>query len=249
MASSCSRFGNEGSGAHCGKSGVGLLQGREYSFHVEMSMCNRSGTAWSASMIDEFDGNETFIGTLFVHADPTNPPPEGSTVGGYGGLTTAVCNTCAHMRNRTEPTDGFGSGYGGISFQEYFLGGSFYSSFGWIGPRFFPSSAAGSAGSIERAPAGGSADSWLWRAADQTYPTDDGGKAARRSRGPAAVDTGVVLPTRIMVDSETRAGALSNMSGCIPGYACGGDRVFFQMGQIASEPPAGSHTWIFNGMK
>ena len=64
--------------------------------------------------------------------------------------------------------------------------------------------------------------------------------------GPATREAGVVLPSRILVDSETRAGALSNMSGCIPGYPCGGDRVFFQMGPITSAPPAGTTAWIYN---
>jgi hypothetical protein len=243
MTEHCTRFGGEGTGSHCERSGVELLRGREYSYHVEMSMSNASGAAWTASIIDEFDGNETQIGTLFVRPDPTNPPPAASRIGGYGGLTTAVCSTCTHMRNRTEPTDP--SPYGGISFQEYFLGGSFYSSFGWIGPRFFPSSSAGSwrrrrqHRPLDRE----RADDWMWQVAN------DGGAARRRARGPriGSKERGVALPSRIMVDSESNPLALSNMSGCIPGYECGGDRVFFQMGTPASQPPAGSHTWIYNG--
>lgn len=214
----CSRFGNEGSGSHCGRRGIELFKGREYSFHVELSMRNSTGAAWTASMVDEYAGNETEIGTLFVTTDPTNPPPAGS-IEGYGGLTTAVCSTCPHMRNRTEPTDP--DPYGGISFQEYFLGGSFYSSFGWIGPRFFPLSSR--RGGVD-------------------------GAAVRRDRGPASArEDGVVTPLRIMVDSETNPKALSNISGCIPGYECGGDRVFFQMGTRTSQPPAGTHAWIWNG--
>eukprot|EP01052_Picozoa_sp_SAG31_P074056 SAG31_NODE_33134_length_347_cov_1.032258_1_plen_70_part_10 len=70
MTPHCTRFGGEGTGSHCGRSGVGLVRGREYTFHVEVSMQNASGTAWSASVIDEHSGNETFIGTLFVRPDP-----------------------------------------------------------------------------------------------------------------------------------------------------------------------------------
>jgi len=119
MGRFCSRFGGEGSGSHCERA-VDLFKGREYSFHVEVSERNSSGTGWHASIIDEFSGNESEIGTLFVHADPKAPAPAGSTIGGYGGLTTAVCSTCQHVRNRTEPTDP--QPYGGISFMEYFLG-------------------------------------------------------------------------------------------------------------------------------
>ena len=138
-----------------------------------------------------------------------------------------------------------------------------------IGPRFFPKSSQASSGGsggggggssingglhqqprLMLAAAGGGSgrdhhetlpgDAWLWQLAA------GGGAAVRRSRGPATSETGVVLPTRILVDSETRAGALSNMSGCIPGYPCGSDRVFFQMGPIESAPPAGTTAWIFN---
>ena len=146
---------------------------------------------------------------------------------------------------------------------EYFLGGSFFSSFGWIGPRFFPKSAALSA-------------------------VEDGGALLRRSRGPrtqvrtaqthappsessrddgcadvslvlrsqlrAEVVTdeglcswqeeGVVLPQHILVDSESGA-VKSRMSGCIPGYACGGDRVFYQEGpEVLSAPAPGTHAWV-----
>ena len=152
-----------------------------------------------------------------MHADPKAPAPAGSTVGGYGGLTTAVCSTCQHMRNRTEPTDP--QPYGGISFMEYFLGGSFFSSFGWIGPRFFPKSAALSA-------------------------VEDGGALLRRSRGPRTQEEGVVLPQHVLVDSESGA-VKSRMSGCIPGYACGGDRVFYQEGpEVLSAPAPGTHAWV-----
>ena len=225
MGPFCSRFGNEGTGAHCERA-VDLFKGREYSYHVELSMLNASGAAWSASIVDEYTGNESSIGQVFLHTDPAHAPPTGSKIQvGYGGLTTAVCDTCPHMRNRTEPTDPLP--YGGISFMEYFLGGSFYSSFGWIGPRFFPSS------SVRSSPA-------------------DGGASVRRGRGPRTREQGVVLPQRILVDQEgssPRAVVKSKMSGCIPGYPeCGGDRVFYEEGpDVEPFPAAHAHAWIYNG--
>jgi len=67
MGRFCSRFGGEGSGSHCERA-VDLFKGREYSFHVEVSERNSSGTGWHASIIDEFSGNESEIGALFGKA-------------------------------------------------------------------------------------------------------------------------------------------------------------------------------------
>lgn len=211
----CGRFGGEGTGSHC-EQDVDLLKGREYSYHIELSMRNASGSAWTASVVDEYTGNETVIGTLFVHTDPAHPPPAGSKISGYGGLTAGMTSPRKTVPKK-EPVDP--DSYGGISFMEYYLGGSFYSSFGWIGPRFFPTSTA--FGGV--------------------------GKALRLSRGPTCTEQGVVLPQRIMVDSESGADK-SIMNGCIPGYECGGDRVFFQGGPtLQSQPPAGTFAWIYNG--
>ena len=51
-----------------------------------------------------------------------------------------------------------------------------------------------------------------------------------------------------MVDSggARPMGAITN--GCIPGYACGGDRVFYVQGpDVVSDPPTGTTRWIYNG--
>ena len=219
----CERFGGEGTGAHCGR-GVDLFKGHEYSYHIELTVQNASGAGWSASIVDEYTGKETKIGGLFLHNNELTP--HGSDVSGYGRLSTA-----SHVSPSTAPVV---TPVGGISFMEYYMYNDhaydpehkllFYSSFGWIGPRFFPTSAALST-------------------------LDGNGAALRRSRGPTSREQGAVLPSRVMVDSE----AHSVNNGCIPGYECGGARVFFSKGpEIATGkeiPALGHKTWIWNGTK
>ena len=51
-----------------------------------------------------------------------------------------------------------------------------------------------------------------------------------------------------MVDSggAKPEGVITN--GCIPGYPCGGDRVFYSAGpEVESDPPPGTTRWIWNG--
>ena len=76
MGRFCSRFGGEGSGSHCERA-VDLFKGREYSFHVEVSERNSSGTGWHASIIDEFSAqDQTGFGVLLnslVFDHPLHP--------------------------------------------------------------------------------------------------------------------------------------------------------------------------------
>ena len=68
----------------------------------------------------------------------------------------------------------------------------------------------------------------------------------RKTRGPASTEA--IVPARIMVDSggNKPEGAVTN--GCIPGYPCGGDRVFYKQGKdVVSDPAPGEVAWIWNG--
>ena len=70
--------------------------------------------------------------------------------------------------------------------------------------------------------------------------------AVRRSRGPHSMEA--LTPSRIMVDSGGKKpnGVITN--GCIPGYPCGDDRVFYSAGpEVKSDPPPGTTRWIWNG--
>ena len=67
--SRCERFGGEGTGSHCGVP-LEMIQGREYSFHLELSMQNASGAGWRATVVDEFTGLEHPLGSLFLLNTP-----------------------------------------------------------------------------------------------------------------------------------------------------------------------------------
>jgi len=100
----CTRFGNEGAGAHCGLDYV-FEFGTEYRFELTRAK-NASGVIWSTtvSKIDPI-GTETstFLGSIFVES-------------------RLVPKDCI----RLEPT--------ACSFQEYYSGGNFYTAGAWRGP-------------------------------------------------------------------------------------------------------------------
>ena len=227
-AANCQRFGNEGTGANCGAV-VDFKRGREYSFHVELAMKNSSGAGWAVSIVDEWSGNETRYGQIFIR-DVLGSRAAPDSVGGCGRLSTV-----AHVSPSVVPT---AAAVGAISFQEYYLCDrlnwketcGFHSSFGWLGPRFFSTSSSDSATS----------DLWLWEA------TADAGAAVRRARGPRANSTGATLPAAVMVDSENH----TQTDGCVPGYPCGGARVYFQKGRdVAADPPLPQKRWIWKALK
>jgi hypothetical protein len=154
---------------------------------------------------------------------------------GYGGLTLSEPGTTHHAANTTDPVTGRTILLGALSFQEYFNYNDpsfdpehkevFYSAFGLIGPRFFPTSSRTSNGIR--------------------------GVQLRRSRGPRSSEMAdAIVPHRIMVDSggEPPLGVIT--SGCIPGYPCGGDRVHYEAGpKVISDPAPGTTKWIWNGSK
>jgi len=226
----CNRFGGEGTGSHCGGE-IEMIQGHEYTFHIELALQNASGAGWNATVVDEVTGEEHILGALFVQN--TN---HSSHIAGYGGLTLKEPGTTHHAANQTDPTTGRKILLGGLSFQEYFNYNNpgfdpghkhiFYSSFGWIGPRFFPTtSAAQVSGGVEVAATAAA--------------------AVRRKRGPRSKDA--IVPARIMVDSGGKRpdGVITN--GCIPKYPCGEDRVFYSAGpEVVSDPPPGTTRWIWN---
>lgn len=101
----CSRFGGEGEGSHCGLDFV-FEFGVDYQFTLSKSF-NSSGALWSASVTKVGPMPvETFLGTIFIDARDLPHTIEECTV-----LSPSA-----------------------ISFQEYYLGGSFYSAANWRGP-------------------------------------------------------------------------------------------------------------------
>lgn len=101
----CARFGGEGEGSHCGLDYV-FEFGVEYRFTMTKES-NASGVIWSASVTKEGAAPvSTFLGSIFI--DVTSLP--------------RTVEECAVLG----PTS--------VSFQEYYLGGDFYSAANWRGP-------------------------------------------------------------------------------------------------------------------
>lgn len=101
----CARFGGEGEGAHCGLEYL-FEFGVDYRFTLTKSS-NASGALWSASVTKEGSSPvPTFLGTIFIGAEDLPHTVEECTV--------------------LAPSS--------VSFQEYYLGGTFYSAANWRGP-------------------------------------------------------------------------------------------------------------------
>lgn len=110
----CSNFGGEGTGAHCGATLPGWEPGVRYTFRAWLNdshatHLNFTGAVWQAAVANTHTGEVTSIGEIFVRDDF------------LGGPDTSQCGVMP---------------VGAYSFQEYFLGGDFYTAATWRGPVF-----------------------------------------------------------------------------------------------------------------